>query len=514
MAEILDKIPTNKKETRDLAHVAYFQRGDTLRMIGKYSEAEEDYKKSKLCATDKEKEYLAEIHIASLLYRRGELKSALDLLNLLEGQVDRVRDHTAMHELYINKASVLKYMGKYDEAGKYYGMSFNASQILAESPDGELRILASKRKYSALVGIAFLKSMLGEYEESLEMLNDSLQYYTKESNIVIQIQLILEIAGVNADLGHFKLAVKNYKKGIELAEKIFVKSHIHTAYYNLIRVYVMTGDYESAQNHIDYSVKLAEELGDLAGLSYSLLQKAVIFKDMCKFDAAEKIFLEGLEIAKNVGDPVAVSAFIMNLGETYYFLGQQIRGKRYLKKAYKMAKEIKNYFMFISSLEYLTYVLLSLGDHKGALAYYKDLDKLAGAGEQVHGNILAQYMRLLLLKGNSEKASSIADGLEKQFSDSANFDYRTYIALIEYYMASNQEPKAVKFLSRYLKNIEYKNLSLLGIYRFIDSRFGDVESFRKFKDRIADILHARKVTCFAVDPGTSGPSGTCYAVHK
>ena len=203
MAEILDKIPTNKKETRDLAHVAYFQRGDTLRMIGKYSEAEEDYKKSKLCATDKEKEYLAEIHIASLLYRRGEFKSALDLLNQLEGQVDRVKDHTAMHELYITKANVLKYMARYDEAGKYFEKILSASAILAESPDSELRILASKRKYSALVGIAFLKSMLGEYEECLEMLNDSLRYFTKENSIVVQIQLILEIAGVNSELGNF-----------------------------------------------------------------------------------------------------------------------------------------------------------------------------------------------------------------------------------------------------------------------------------------------------------------------
>ncbi|MCK5598672.1 tetratricopeptide repeat protein [bacterium] len=493
MADILDKIPTNKKETLDLAHVAYFQRGDTLRMIGKYSEAEEDYKKSKLCATDKEKEYLAEIHIASLLYRRGEFKSALDLLNQLEGQVDRVKDHTAMHELYITKANVLKYMARYDEAGKYFEKILSASAILAESPDSELRILASKRKYSALVGIAFLKSMLGEYEECLEMLNDSLRYFTKENSIVVQIQLILEIAGVNSDLGNFKSAVKNYKKAIGLAKKIFVKSHIHTAYYNLIRVYVMTGDYESAQNNIDYSIELAEELGDLAGLSYSLLQKAVILKDMCKLNAAVEIFLEGLEIAKNVGDPVAVSAFNMNLGETYYFLGQEARAKRYLKKAYKIAKEIKNYYMVITSLDYLAYVLLSLGDHKAAFAYNKDLEKLAGAGDQAHGNTLSQFMRLLLLKGNSEEASSIADGLEKQFAASANFDYRTYIALIEYYMASNQEPKAERFLSRYQKNIEYQNLSLLEIYRFLDSRFSTVESLKKYKDRIAGILHARNV---------------------
>ncbi|MCK5399801.1 tetratricopeptide repeat protein, partial [bacterium] len=325
--------------------------------------------------------------------------------------------------------------------------------------------------------------------------NDSLRYFTKENSIVVQIQLILEIAGVNSDLGNFKSAVKNYKKAIGLAKKIFVKSHIHTAYYNLIRVYVMTGDYESAQNNIDYSIELAEELGDLAGLSYSLLQKAVILKDMCKLNAAVDIFLEGLEIAKNVGDPVAVSAFNMNLGETYYFLGQHVRAKRHLKKAYKISREVKNYYMVITSLGYLAYTLLSLGDHKTALTYYKELENLAGDGEQATGNILAQYMRLLLLKGNNEKASSIADGLEQQFAASANFDYRTYIALIEYYMASNQELKAERFLSRYLKNIEYQNLSLLEIYRFIDSRFGDVESLRKYKDHIADILHTRKVTC-------------------
>ncbi len=194
--------------------------------------------------------------------------------------------------------------------------------------------LDEHRDVSYLLGRAYL--LTGKVEKALD-------YYTKQLSLS---QLMGDMEGTAealVALAEVYAGIEEQEKALELlhmALSITPKKKAGNIYNNIAIIYSDMKDFEKALEYFQKALEISQKAKDHYGISMILLNIGDTYRELKKYDLAEKNLLSGLDVAKNAKNKPLEALAYECLGDLYFDMGNKKQSKDHLVKAYKLYKEI------------------------------------------------------------------------------------------------------------------------------------------------------------------------------
>ena len=246
------------------------------------------------------------------------------------------------------------------------------------------------------------------------------------------------MANLNSHLLEYKQAKNNYKKAIEIFDKINEQMGLSTCFHSLASTFRKLGDYDQSINYFEKSIATKKNLCDIYGLARCHVGFSKTYRDMNKFEKA----LEHLKFAhkykKDINDEEGIAIDFMISGTIY-------------EQMEKYDQALENY--------------------NNSLKYFEKLNVKHRIGE-VHHTMANLYEK-------RENLTSAIDEFEKaaRYYDSINDNLRKGLCLFHsgsvYYKQGdftnslNKLKESVALLNnskKYLPQVIYANIQLGFIY--------------------------------------------------
>ncbi len=155
----------------------------------------------------------------------------------------------------------------------------------------------------------------------------------------LTIARILDV-GIDAyHKGDFRLALRKFKEGLEVAEKYNVKPSLIAALGNLGNVYAAQNDFANALASHNRSMALETASGNPPS-GPTLLNIGNVYHGIGEYDLALKNYEEALKIFENGRSPGGMAFAVSNIGAVYLEQGQYEKALEYLLRAQQMKLKI------------------------------------------------------------------------------------------------------------------------------------------------------------------------------
>ena len=130
------------------------------------------------------------------------------------------------------------------------------------------------------------------------------------------------------------------------------------------------GNYGEAVRLYEASLKIAEELGDKAGVARSLHQLGMIQQDQGNYGEAVRLYEESLKVFEELGDKAGVATSLHQLGNVQYLQGNYGEAVRLYEASLRIKEELGDKAGVASSFGQLGKLAQAQGRHKEAAGYY------------------------------------------------------------------------------------------------------------------------------------------------
>jgi non-specific serine/threonine protein kinase len=166
------------------------------------------------------------------------------------------------------------------------------------------------------------------------------------------------------------------------------------------------GEYASAMQLIEQSLKLWRELGDTHGIANTL----GIFGDTCLLQAnyapAQAAYEEGLALFQEIGEKRGIAAMMTNLGNVAHSTGDNAAARKYQEGSIAIFRELGEKLGLVIALNNLGVVAEQQGDNPAARRFYEE--SIAIAHEIGEKNMVAYALNGLAhvayLQGDPDEA--------------------------------------------------------------------------------------------------------------
>lgn len=244
-----------------------------------------------------------------------------------------------------------------------------------------------------------------------------------------------------------------YKNGIEIGINSKHKYMLVMLYAYWSYEYDARGDYEKQAELIH---KGKTYLNDKTPFIYRrsiMAAEAEYNLRVGNQETAIKINLSIIELAKEIGDSVALSGTLHNLGINYYYLKDYDKTDSLIKEAYAINQIIGQELYAINNLSMLANIEKERGNFKEALAYnlevqgkYVEMNEISGM-TFIKSNIAENYWDL----GNKKLAYLYADScliLAKEYN-LKEWEWTTYSRLSSFYEEDKNYKKSLEYYKLY-----------------------------------------------------------------
>jgi len=217
-------------------------------------------------------------------YNAGELNLAYDNMKKAESLTNNKED---LMYIYIWTGSILKGMGKLDDALLYYSRSLSLAKDLGNTA----------MQASMLSRIAHIYYMKGDLDKALSYYEESLSLKINEKDKA-------------------------------------------SAYNSIANVYNKKGDYQKAVEYLQKAIEIDEKYGDYHKASIHKLILGATYREMKDYENAEKYLSEGLEGVKKIGDKYWEAVGHNYFGWFYRDKGDKKTTRKYFDREYDLFKSI------------------------------------------------------------------------------------------------------------------------------------------------------------------------------
>ena len=187
-----------------------------------------------------------------------------------------------------------------------------------------------------------------------------------------------EILVANDDLAWLYLRLNEINKSqvlcremIEFAEDQKLPYHKIKAKGMLANSYLESGDYQAGKAILLEQVEVYRELGDMKGMTTSLLNIGLCERNSGKLISAEKYYIEVLKLAIEHKLPAAEAVCYSSLGITYNIQGEYDKSITYLEKKIEMEKASNNLPGLSIGYSSIANSYNAKADYAQALEYYR-----------------------------------------------------------------------------------------------------------------------------------------------
>ena len=290
---------TDGKEKADI----HLKRGDVLKVMGEYAEAETEYQSAFHLAQESKAEWTlarSEMSLGGLCAHRGEYERALDwyhrTLQRAESSADMSRTSESLHSI----GSALMQKGEYSESEQYLQQALEIARSLKDNT------------------------------QSADILNT---------------------LGMSAvEQGRFKEAYTRLGESQDLYRQIGSKEGLGMTTNNLGLIELQQEDFESAWEHFQETLTLARVMGNKRGIAIALSNLGYTAANQGNFSAARTPYEESLALYRKIGSRPGIATSLENLGFVEIEQGDFIAAQAHYTESLHIAHETGNKFHTVYSL--------------------------------------------------------------------------------------------------------------------------------------------------------------------
>jgi tetratricopeptide (TPR) repeat protein len=360
----------------------------------------------------------------------GKFKEACDLVEKTSSNNGLTKEDQI--KCLLLKSEIKYHLGKYSRSLQLAEKALKASELLKNT------ILIIKALYHKSAAFLFV----GNIPKSLELVEKANTMIVKKNlqkNPALQ-RTQIRIIGLNgvilANSGKYKIGLEKLQQAVKMAEKFDDKQVLAflMTHYGLYLLFA--GHIEKAEETIRRAREIAVKLGNKQEIALSTMRMGVLKATKLEHKEALKIYLESIEIAKEIGSTHLHFATYMNIGEAYKALFQFDNAIENLKKALTFESSSYAFMIYTNLAE----IYFWKKEHDLALEYY--LNALKSSNEindrRYHPIILYNIVNLYVQNKQLKKAQLYIDQLKKIRDEEKLNQYELfyYAASIQFYKAS------------------------------------------------------------------------------
>ena len=206
------------------------------------------------------------------------------------------------------------------------------------------------------------------------------------------------------------------------------------------------GDKDSGYAHMDESVAIARESGDPWAVAFCLRMASSAHPREDKEIAAKRASLEeAIDLARKTGDPFILCFSVHGMGDVYRLVGQHTEAEPWFLDALKLAREMKDRYLTLSTVAELTTGYIALEQVEKAKRYLAEAIRLAadcGSKGSLVGFLWA-YGKIAELAGNNGRAVRLwgaADRIRFEIADyKKSLAYRSELEPVERFIGKDEK---------------------------------------------------------------------------
>ncbi|MFD8982221.1 BTAD domain-containing putative transcriptional regulator [Streptomyces sp. NPDC059564] len=185
-----------------------------------------------------------------------------------------------------------------------------------------------------LSDLAFIDRIRGEYDRGMERLREALPVFRTTGNRSSEAYALQNMAQFALDQGQPEVALELGRESVRVCESIGGKRRsMALATHRLAGAHLALGQLAEAERGFSRVVEIVKEISDLLGLAHALLGLAETRFQAGAVEAAERTFLEALEVAGRTKSPMIEGQIRLALGEAYRGSGREEEGRAHVAAA-------------------------------------------------------------------------------------------------------------------------------------------------------------------------------------
>lgn len=221
-------------------------------------------------------------------------------------QLRQTMKNTAlMPEVWIMLGNCYREKYELKEAERYYSMA------LKVSPKGSVSYA------SYLLGMGELYFRQGDFESALENWSQVLSVQRKLSYQYELASLLFRMGEAYEELGFYELSLELLSKSLKMAQRSDFRFLLGDLYYELAWVFYRNRNLETATQNILQAERIFLKINQQQRLAGCLNVRGLIQFKKENYDSALYFHLRSLKERERLGDKIAVSSSLFNLGELF-----------------------------------------------------------------------------------------------------------------------------------------------------------------------------------------------------
>jgi non-specific serine/threonine protein kinase len=169
----------------------------------------------------------------------------------------------------------------------------------------------------------------------------------------------------------FAAAQSHLEESLDIYKQIGDLGGIASSLIGMGNVAVSRGDNASARSHYQGSLNIYRQIGDRRGAAGSLIGLGIVGSSQGDYTAARSCYEESLKIMKEIGSPVGIARTLSNLGNAAFDQADYKSARAYYQESLTIEEEIGNRSGIAHSLGNLGNVAWSQADYEAARAHYQ-----------------------------------------------------------------------------------------------------------------------------------------------
>ncbi|NLD24415.1 MAG: tetratricopeptide repeat protein [Bacteroidales bacterium] len=224
----------------------------------------------------------------------------------------------------------------------------------------------------AIFAHGLAEKLLGNFESSIKLLYDALEYVTP-NNLKLKGEIHCLLGGVYCSLTDYNTAIGHNDKATSLFKTLGDSAAIATSYNSRGIIHYSLEEYNIAEKFLLQALSINRSLKSMKDVAANLNNLALYKGD---FEKKFGFINEAIVINKKLNAQWALGENYNNLGKQYFYAKQYDNALRALSKAKDIATTLGAKELITDNYQYSSWVYAAAGDYKKAYESFVELNKL------------------------------------------------------------------------------------------------------------------------------------------
>ncbi len=162
-------------------------------------------------------------------------------------------------------------------------------------------------------------------------------------NYKSEVRLHERLGVLLGSLGYHDASLTHFEQSLKIAEKIVDLSGMSSSLHNIGIIHQERGEYEKALAKYEESLKIVEELDDHAGVASSLNEIGIIHQNRGEYETALAKYEEALKLSEALGNHAMVAISLHQIGNIHYLRGEYETALAKYEESLKIKERLGNH---------------------------------------------------------------------------------------------------------------------------------------------------------------------------